>query len=171
MSLEPQERKQAILDGVREHGLLAGGEELAAATVVALVTAPAFTGDVQAPTAGTPGSVAQETATSGLSPDGPGYGEKLVAAGHTGGTHVIAVSDASLYVFAAEKHHEDRVDARSGAWSREPLGQTFAAWLPFGDHEQGHPGILEVGERRFLVERGDGESAAAVAGAVQAAWA
>jgi len=167
MARDPQEIKQAVLDGVREHGLVAGGEEVLAATVATSITSPSFTGDVRMETAETPLSLVNETATSGLSSHG--QGEKLVAAGHTQGTYVIAVTQSSLYVFTTEGRQADRVDARSGGWSQEPLGQTFAAWQPFGAAEHEHPGILELGERSFLVDPGDGASAEAVAAAVQAA--
>ncbi len=167
MARDPQEIKQAILDGVREHGLVAGGEEVLAATVASSITAPSYSGDINTATAETPLSLVNETATSGLSSQGEG--EKLVAAGHTEGTYVIAVTRSSLYVFTTEGRSGDRVDARSGGWSQEPLGQTFSAWQPFAAADGQHPGILELGERSFLVEPGDGASAEAVAAAVQAA--
>ncbi len=167
MAHDPQEIKQAILDGVRQHGLIAGGEEIVAATVAASITSASYTGDLQAETAETPLSLVNETATSGLYAGG--QGEKLVAAGYTEGTYVIAVTPSSLYVFTTEGRQADRVDARSGGWSQEPLGQTFAAWQPFAAAEHEHPGILELGERSFLVDPGDGASAEAVATAVQAA--
>ncbi|HEY5143793.1 MAG TPA: hypothetical protein VII98_09855 [Solirubrobacteraceae bacterium] len=167
MARDPQAIKQAILDGVHEHGLVAGGEDVLLATVGAAITSASFTGDLRTETAETPLSLVNETATSGLS--SRGQGEKLVAAGHTEGIYVVAVTQSSLYVFTTEGRQIDRVDARSGGWSQEPLGQTFAAWQPFDAAENEHPGILELGERSFLVDPGEGESAEAVAAAVQAA--
>jgi hypothetical protein len=168
MALEPAGRKQAILDGVREHGLLEQGEELRAAMLGDLLAAASVVGDVEAPVAFTPESVAIETAGDAVHPDGPSGGEALVQRAHTEGTYVVAVSDAALYLFTTAKHHHDRVDARSGAWTREPLGQTFVAFQPGGAGD-GRPGVLEVGERRFLAERGEEEAARAVASAVQQA--
>ena len=162
----PQELKQAILDGARENGLIAGGEEVVAATIATSITTPSYSGDLLTDTAQTPLSLVNETATSGLSRSG--QGEKLVAEGHTEGTYVIAVSARSLYVFTTEGRSE-HVDARSGGWLEEPLGQTFSAWQPFGGPENEHPGVLELGERSFLVLPGEGSSAEAVAAAVQAA--
>jgi hypothetical protein len=166
MAHDALETKQAILDGVREHGLIAGGEQVTAATVAASIKQASYSGNLGTSTAETPLSLVNETATSGMS--SRGQGEKLVAAGHTEGTYVIAVTSKNLYVFTTEGS-TDRVDARSGGWSQEPLGQTFAAWQPFDAAAHEHPGILELGARCFLVAPGDGESAVAVAAAVQAA--
>ncbi len=168
-SFEPERRRRAILDDAREHGLLAEREEVEAAVLADLIAPATVSGDVTSVVAGTPLSLESETATSGLSPGGPPLGESLVAAPRTEGTYVIAATTADLCLFPTSPHHHHRVDHRSGAWTREPLGTSFVAGQPLGGLPHGRPGVLEVGERRFLVERGEGEAAAAVARAAQRA--
>ncbi len=168
MAHEPAERKRRILEGVREHGLVPEGEEFVAAVLCDLLAAVSVSGDPTAPVAATPESVAIETANDGLGTGGPQGGEALVERAHTVGVYVIAASPSSLYLFTTKKHRHDQVDADSGAWTQEPLGASFVAWQPLGE-QHAHPGVLEVGERRFRAERGEGEAAAAVARAVQQA--
>lgn len=166
---DAERRRRAILDDARKHGLLGEREEVEASVLADLLAPATVTGEVTSVVAATPLSLESETSTSGLSPDAPPLGESLVSAPHTEGTYVITATVADLCLFPTHPHHRDRVDHRSGAWTREPLGASFVAWQPLDGPPHGHPGLLEVGDRRFLVERGEGEAAAALAGAAERA--
>ena len=166
MAHDPLEHKQPLLADIHKHGLIAGGVEPTAAALGALIDSVGYKGSE----AGSEGHIPRGTAqgTQMIGAGGTGR-EGLIGGGDAKGTYVIAVSATDLYVFTARKHHNDRVDERSGAWSQEPLGQTFVAWLPMQPGPEGHEGVLEIGERQFLIAPGDGAQAAAVAEAAQAA--
>lgn len=169
MSLDPAAQRTSLLASVLHLGLLADGDEPRAAVLTRRIRAASITGPLDGPTAGTPLSVAQATSEEGLSPSGPTTGEALVQSAHLEETTLLVAGAGTLYRFTTRHHHDDHVDDRSGAWTGGPLGETFAGWYPFPPDSAHGAGILELGDERFLAAKGEGEGAAAIADAVQAA--
>jgi hypothetical protein len=169
MSLDPAAQRTSLLASVLHLGLLGEGDEPRAAALSRRISAASVTGPLDGPSAGTPLSVAQATSEEGLTPSGPTTGEVLVQSAHLEETTLVVAGAGTLYRFTTRHPHDDHVDDRAGAWAGAVLAAAFVGWYPFPAGSEHGAGILEIGDERFLVAQGEGEGAAAIAQAAQAA--
>lgn len=169
MSLDPAAQRTSLLASVLDLHLLAAGDEPRAAALTRRIHAASVTGPLDAPSAGTPLSVAQATSEEGLTPSGPTTGEALVQSAHLEETTLVVAGAGTLYRFTTRHPHDEHVDDRTGAWTGAVLAAAFVGWYPFPADSPHGAGILEIGDERFLAAHGEGEGAAAIADAAQAA--
>lgn len=146
--------REQVLTAAQERGILPADETVAAAAV----------GDLLIGT----GVLETRQATD---PDLVGYGAMIGEEAHTGDRYVIVATDRRVWDLLTRRHHKHHgsyeLDDRPGAASSIELAERMAAWYPA---EGGaHAGVLELGDRRFVVPAGEAEGAAAIADAVQQA--
>lgn len=142
--------REQVLAAARERGILPADETVAAAAVGDLLIGS---------------GMLDNRRTS--DPDQVGYGGMIGEAAHTEGRYVIVATDRRVWDLLTRRHHlHHELDDRPGAATSTGLGERMAAWYPA---EGEHAGVLELGDRRFLVAAGEGDGAAAIADAVQRA--
>jgi hypothetical protein len=145
------ELRDQVLAAAGERGILPAGETVVAAAVGDLLV----------------GSGMLEARRT-TDPDLVGYGAMIGEATHTEGRYVIVATDRHVWDLLTRRHHRHHeLDDRPGSSTSVDLAERMAAWYPA---EQGeHAGVLELGDRRFLIAHGEGDGAAAIAEAVQRA--
>ena len=151
MAQDHGELREQVLAAARERGILPADESVAAAAVGDLLV----------------GSGILETRQA-TDPDLVGYGAMIGEAAHTDGRYVIVATDRQVWDLLTRHHHRHHeLDDRPGSSTAVPLADRMAAWYPAegGDHVE----VLELGDRRFAIARGEGDGAAAIADAVQRA--
>lgn len=143
--------RERVLAAARERGILPADETPTAAAVGELLV----------------GSGVLE-ARQATDPDVAGFGAMLGERTHTSGRYVLVATDRRVWDLLTRRHHgRDELDDRPGSWTSVDLAERMAAWYPAGEGE--HAGVLELGDRRFVVAGGEGDGAAAIAAAVQRA--
>lgn len=146
--------REQVLAAARERGILPADETVAAAAVGDLLIGS--------------GMLDNRAASD---PDQVGYGGMIGEATHTEGRYVLVATDRRVWDLLTHRRHRHHgpyeLDDRPGAASSTELAERMAAWYPAEGGE--HAGVLELGDRRFLVAAGEGDGAAAIADAVQRA--
>ncbi len=171
MSLDPAAQRTSLLASVLDLHLLAEGDEPRAAALTRRIRAASVTGPLDGPSAGTPLSVAQATSEEGLTPSGPTTGETLVQSAHLEETTlVVGRRRHALPLHAPGIRTTTTSTTASGAWTGAAARRRVRGLVPVPRRTaRTAPASWRSATSGFLAAHGEGEGAAAIAEAAQAA--